>query len=211
MLKSKAGDTLIEVLFATAIFSAVAIGAIVIMNQGISSAQTSLEISLVRNQIDTQSQLLHQMNDAKLTSLGRGSSVFAQRWNRIISGDDSGTKLVVDTAAQDYNSISTIEDCEPDSLPPLAFFIDPKTGEVVTGNANFEAPVTFAQIRIGDGISTKSQMVWVEVVRSSNPSPGAVLKNTISYDFHIRACWQSPGSDSLMKIGTIVRMYAPNE
>lgn len=211
MLKTRPGDTLIEVLFAVAIFSAVAIGAIVIMNQGINSAQTALEINLVRNQIDTQSQLLHQMNDAKLTSLGRGGSIFAQTWDRIIDGDDSSPSLVT-IAAQDYDAISTYEDCTYDNLSGNPFFIDPASGDVITGSSNFEQPVTFSQIRLSPtpGVVSTSDMIWVEVVDSSNESSGA-LTNTRSYDFHIRACWQSPGSGDLMKIGTIVRLYAPAE
>ncbi len=210
MLASRRGDTLIEVLFAVAVFSAIAIGAMVIMNKGINAAQTALEINLVRNQIDTQAQLLHQMNDAKLTSLGRGSSQFAQQWNEMVSGSSN---LLV-PYAQDYNTIQTFEDCSPDSdhFPSKAFFIDPQSGEIVRGQSHFAAPGTFAQIRLSDNpsIPSTSEMIWIQVVDSSSEGDGA-LSNTRSYDFHIRACWDSPGSDTLMKIGTIVRMYAPKE
>ena len=74
MLVRQRGDTLIEVLFAVSIFSAIVVGTIIIMNQGISSAQNALEINLVRNQIDTQAELLRHLNNAKLTSLGRNTT-----------------------------------------------------------------------------------------------------------------------------------------
>ncbi len=56
------GDTLIEVLIAVTVFSAVAIGAITVMSRGISVAQSSLELNLVRNQIDSQVELLRHIH-----------------------------------------------------------------------------------------------------------------------------------------------------
>ena len=48
------GDTIIEVMFSFVVFSMVIVGAFILMNQGIASAQRSLEITLVREQIDAQ-------------------------------------------------------------------------------------------------------------------------------------------------------------
>ena len=46
------GDTIIEVLLAVTVFSLVAIGAMMVMNQGTNSAQRSLEVTLVKQQIE---------------------------------------------------------------------------------------------------------------------------------------------------------------
>ena len=48
------GDTIIEVMFAFVLFSMVIVGAFMIMNQGMALAQRSLEVTQVRQQIDSQ-------------------------------------------------------------------------------------------------------------------------------------------------------------
>ena len=52
------GDTLIEVIFAFTVFGMLAIGAIATMNQGTASAQRTLEITLVRQEMDSQAAVL---------------------------------------------------------------------------------------------------------------------------------------------------------
>jgi hypothetical protein len=45
--------------------------------------------------------------------------------------------------------------------------------------------------------------IWIEAVPSASANgPGFV-------DFHIRACWDGPGSTAPMTLGTIVRLYEP--
>lgn len=213
LVRRQAGDTLIEVLLAIAIFSAIVIGAIAIMNQGISSAQNALEINLVRNQIDTQAELLRHLNNAKLTSIGRNTTTNSQEWDQLAGR--------ADPAAQSYDLISVfncngvancrtnssqVRPCEPASLPDHAFFIDPKSG-LVQGKERIEASETFAQIQTGTGaVSSLSNMIWIQAVNGG----GDALSLTRYYDFHVRACWDSPGSGGgLMKLGTIVRLYVP--
>ena len=53
-----AGDTLIEVMFATTVFSLVVVSSLSLMNQGVASAQRSLEITTVRQQMDGQVETL---------------------------------------------------------------------------------------------------------------------------------------------------------
>ncbi len=195
------GDTLIEVLLAFAILSAVVVGAIVIMNQGVSSAQNSLEISLVRNQIDTQAELLRHLNNGKLTSAGRASNQVAEQWDKAISRAGS--------AAQPYDDIATVEQCTVTNIPPGAFFIHPINGTVI--HDRFDDAATFAQVQEVDPGNMISNMLWVEAVYNNNAQT-PTLTNTKYYDFHIRACWESSGvGTGLMKLGTIVRLYVPNE
>lgn len=202
-IRVEQGDTLIEVLFAVAVYSAIAVGAIVIMNQGVSAAQASLEINLVRNQIDTQAELLRHLHDGALTSIGRNDSPASAQWAAAVA--------VSDAPAPSYSThITTFDECTPDKLPAGAFFIDPTSGMVIRGQGNFQTPVTFAQVRLSEtvGVASKADMIWVQAVRNNNPT-GATLDNTSFYDFHIRACWDSPGAKTMMKLGTIVRLYVP--
>lgn len=246
------GDTLIEVLFAVSIFSAIVVGTIVIMNQGIASAQQALEINLVRNQIDTQAELLRHLNNAKLTALGRNATTDSAEWDTIVGrARESATPygLIgvyectsnVDNCAPNAAGSDATRPCEPDSLPSNAFFINPKTGLAVGretsvgGGAAFRPSVVFSQVQstekytsdtvgevasvIENPMNTEmvSTMLWIEPVSSRNDPQGGtnaagVLNLTKYYDFHIRACWDSPSSSGgLMKLGTVVRLYVPCE
>ena len=207
-----AGDTLIEVLFAVSIFSAVAIGTILIMNQGISSAQNALEINLVRNQIDTQAELLRHLNGAKLTSIGRDGTDASAEWDKAVgatSGTTGNAAYAPSPQAESYDKITTYEECTPDSLPANAFYINPKTGEV---QRNIVSAVTFAQVQTGDGAPVESNMLWIEPVSSQYDASDTTLRLTTYYDFHIRACWDASGArGGVMKLGTIVRLYVPKQ
>lgn len=66
----KRGDTLIEVMFAIAIFAAVAIISIAMMNLGVANAERSLELSTARNELNAQAEALrfiHSSYTAELT------------------------------------------------------------------------------------------------------------------------------------------------
>lgn len=205
------GDTLIEVMLAFSILSAVVVGAIIIMNQGIASAQNSLEITLVRNQMDTQAELLRHLNNGKLTSVGRASNTAAEQWDSVVA--------LAGPSAQPYDEIRSVEDCRVqvggvNRLPARAFFLDPRDGSVVT-NKFFDVE-TFAQVQLNPDPSVPDEMIsnmlWIEAVEGVDSAVGVSLNSTKYYDFHIRACWQSSGTDAgLMKLGTIVRLYAPED
>ena len=225
MLKTtkRGGDTIVEVLFAVVIFAAIAIGAMAIMNQGMSAAQNTLEHNLVRNNIDSQAELLRHLQNAKLNTIGRGGAgteqttdivKLAGRWDHIVSN------LVVSSAAE-YDKLERYDQCDFNAVNENAviansgdlskvFFIDTQDASVHSYGSNpevFGRPGTFAQVRHIDE-RPLSEMIWIQAVQSS---PGASsLSETVAYDFHIRACWQGSGPDvDLMKMGTIVRLYMP--
>lgn len=229
-LNTKRGDTLIEVLFAVAIFSAVAVGAMVIMNQSITTAQTSLELTQVRNEMDSQAELLRHLNAVSLISSARttaagGTSIDGplKEWQKITRGDGVTPKLV-NPRATDFNGISQPSDCNITHIRSLAspfaqpFFINRDTGKVNSTLANFAVPGTYAQLREDMGTG-QSEMIWIEAVHN----PGATVEGkdklrssalgnpalSTFYDFHIRACWTGPDGKTLMKLGTIVRLYEP--
>ena len=200
------GDTLIEVLIAVAVFSAVSVGAMAIMAQGIAAAQNSLEMNLVRNQIDNQAELLRHYH-AEALKTAADEDTEDTPWAQIVA--------LAQQNATPYDSIDRFEQCRPhepggdigDGLPAHAFFINPENGQIGQGD-NFSAPTTFAQVRGADNVS---EMIWIEAVRNTGAQNDG-LNATGYYDFHIRACWDSPGArGGLMRLGTIVRLYAPNE
>ena len=66
--KSQSGDTIIEVLMAITIFSLIAVGSLMLMQKGAAMAQRSLEITLVRQQMDGQADLIRLAHDSYLSN-----------------------------------------------------------------------------------------------------------------------------------------------
>jgi prepilin-type N-terminal cleavage/methylation domain-containing protein len=193
------GDTLIEVLFAVTVFSVVAVGGLGIMNQGTAAAQRSLEVSLVRNEIDAQAESLRFLNSAYISVYQYGVDSYeasspAGQWSEV-------RQLVNDT---DLNRFSDSTTCEP---MPGSFVIDTRNAKVVSGSDfPISHPQTFSQLRYSDSDYTQLESVegiWIEAISSSGGDPHGYI------DFHIRACWDALGQRVPASLGTIVRLYEP--
>lgn len=191
----QAGDTLIEVLFAVTVFSLVAVGSLSIMNQGTATAQRSLEITLVRQEIDGQAEALRFIHDSYIAAYPNiVSNTVPDEWNNVIN-------------KKSVTFASAFGTC-PKVLPNNAFIINTKTAKLVPdGNITLTVP-TYSQLRYDiatPSVLTKAEGIWVEAVRSAKV-PG---NSSGSVDFHIRACWQSSAQTMPMSLGTIVRLYEP--
>lgn len=203
---SERGDTIVEVLFSVAIFSLIAIGAFSLVNQGVTTAQRSLESTLVRQEMDAQAETLRFMHNA-YTSAYRDNVSFAPNdrspaanWNELL-GHVKGESTSIERATQ----FGTCPDPErySDSVPEGGFFVNPTTARMARDRNNMQLPDTWARVQT-DSTTNTSKGIWIEGVASEG-TPGRV-----GYiDFHIRACWSSPGLDSPMTLGTIVRLYDP--
>lgn len=186
------GDTLVEVLFAVTIFSFVAVGGMAIMNQGTSSAQRSLELTLVREEIDSQAETLRFIHDSYIAAYPNVTTGPGLQWISIVN-----TKAV--------SQASAFGNCTP---PSSAFVVNTKTA-VLEGSAKMTNDVaTYSRLRFASPTSTSLTMaegIWIEADRS-----GVVSGAPTGYiDFHIRACWSSVGQQQPMTLGTIVRLYEP--
>lgn len=195
------GDTLVEVLFATAVFSLVAVGGLSIMNQGAASAQRALEITLVRQQVDAQAETLRFLNASYVAAFRPGVSSYpgipADEWHLI--------KAVAPVDA----IISSLDNCNPDANPN-SFILNTHTAEFVppTGQGKPTTAKTFSQVVYNGNILSSSNGIWIEAI--SSVSSGNVNQSKSGYiDFNIRACWDSPGQSVPVTIGTIVRLYEP--
>lgn len=94
------GDTIIEVIIAVTVFSLVAVGGITLMNQGAAMAQRSLEIGLVRDQIDAQADILRYLHSAHIVSFGQSPDTVANKqW-----------QFIADRSTTTANDIQKFED-----------------------------------------------------------------------------------------------------
>lgn len=94
---AKRGDTIIEVMFALAVFCLVAILSIAMMNTGVNSAENALEVVTARNELNAQAEALRfihssYISEKTLPSLtdpsyrpGEKYQQYEQLWNTIVS------------------------------------------------------------------------------------------------------------------------------
>lgn len=224
MLVSKQrGDTIVEVLFAVTVFSLVAVGGLSLMNQGTAMAQRSLEIGLVRDQMDAQADALRYIHNAYVANFGNDDAQTALVWHDVAEAHAV-------TAAQPYDTMTDGQRCQ---LPGASaagasdgepFALDIKKldgqdgGPVVLYSRSGDVtdmPIsraitddyvpTFAQVRYPpETNATTAEGIWIQAVRA----PGS--NGHLGYfDFHIRACWLTPGQLTPVTLGTIVRLYDP--
>lgn len=202
--RAMAGDTLIEVMLAITLFSIIVVSALTIMNQGSSTAQRSLEITLVRQAIDGQADALRFMQASYVQEYKAGikfqpsDTSPAAEYSRIISHVSSTTEATA------FGQVP----CDATStgsfiLNTKKFIVDPKKAAAITATSSFAVPVTFAQLKYSGTTFQRSEGMWIEGVRT------APTGTTGYIDFHIRACWNAPGVSQPMNLGTIVRLYEP--
>lgn len=196
------GDTVIEVILAITVFSVIAVGAIAIMNQGINSAQRSLEITQVRQQIDAQAEALRFIHQTYINSLSedRGAHVPGE-WEALraravgvgnFGADGSATcPAIVSPRAFVLNArIASIDD-----EAPISMSTPPSPGKT---------PPPYAQLIYGED-RVYAYGIWIEANRNDGAGSGDIG----FIDFHIRACWEDPGNNPAITLGTIVRLYDP--
>ena len=195
------GDTIIEVLFAVTVFAMVAVGAMAIMNQGTGTAQRSLEITQVRQQIDAQAEALRFIHQSYVAQFQRGATPTgkAALWTTILQNEKQMASNfgVQNGVCPDLSEIQNV------------FALNARKIEMAGVRPTNDLPQggsfpPFAQVIYRNDSSVEAAYgLWVEAVRGvSDKGPNYV-------DFHIRACWDSPGSDVPVTLGTIVRLYEP--
>lgn len=210
------GDTIVEVLFAVTVFSLIAVGGLSIMNQGAAMAQRSLEIGQVRDQMDTQADALRFLHGAYLANLGVDGASTTRKWHETIEthATSKAQAFADDTRSGSCHLPEAASGNKPGSDgAPFALDItklDPEAASPVitlSQGDTIDNTATFSQIRYPAAGSTdpaRSEGLWIQAVYS--PPVGEVLGY---YDFHIRACWLTPGQAAPVTLGTIVRLYEP--
>jgi type II secretory pathway pseudopilin PulG len=197
------GDTLIEVLFAFSILSLVVVGAMSLMNQGTAASQRALETTLVRQQIDAQATTLRFLHDAYVAQYQPGATYDI---------DTPAGQWAEMTATMPITSASDLNDC-PSPRPNGSFITDPVTATYIPQSQDvLQDAETFAQLRYDQtsGVLASAEGLWIEGIRSQ-ATGAANQDNTRFIDFHVYACWDSPGQGPPITLGTIVRLYEPRD
>lgn len=186
-MRNMRGDTVVELMLAFAIFSLAAVTTIAILNQGVSIAQRSMEKSLVRQQVDSQAEIVRYIrstNDAAWTTLTSNSLLTTNPMP--LSSTSCPTLASLDSTRSFFITRSA-----------TAFNIN----TIANASNNYEPPSLHATV---DYAASKSRGIWVQVAKAENRSGTASLD---AYDFYIHGCWDSVGTTVPMTMGTIVRVY----
>lgn len=190
---SERGDTIIEVMFAFVVFSLVIVGAFTIMGQGMAMAQRSLEITQVRQQIDSQLLLIKNAQQAV------DQTVWETMTQKVSNTEPITLRELSDTRCQ----------LASDNLRSRgAFFLAPRTnreGQRIIGlytpsSATYQAEATtFSKVEFTN--DPRAQGMFVQIVKAE----GANVSR--AYDVYITACWPTVGTDKPATIGTVTRLY----
>lgn len=218
MLRSnfKRGDTIVETMFAFALFGLIAISSLQIMQRGIRITQTALEMNLVRSQMNSQAEALRFLNTIYISDIAYNrthANGYGKVWQDITNG--------ASTKAGDFSKLVKNGQCQSAGIvnsQAFALGVRNSNNKGVDRVKNLnETATSYARLIYGsnpdsnlvegsDNVTLGSAAgLWVEAVE-----PAVPLANQLRYyDFHIRSCWSAPASSAPVTLSTLVRLYAP--
>lgn len=188
------GDTIIEVMFSFVIFSLLTVGTYVVMNRGTQISQRSLEITLVRQQLDAQVSLVRYIKDTS-----------PAQWSELTSGKFLVANPI-DVAGVSVDGCPTPGGRTDLNAGTNTFFmaVDKRNNTVQpvrVSNASYSVPAVYAKV---DLANSKAYGIFAQIVRAEQNSGANTGK---AYDVYISACWDSVGSRVPVSIGTVTRLY----
>ncbi|MDR0979681.1 MAG: hypothetical protein LBM12_00785 [Candidatus Nomurabacteria bacterium] len=213
------GETIVEVMFAVAIFGVVAIVAIQIMNRGTVTAQAAIEAQQARNEMDAQAAAIKFIHDSFVAERGYPDTVrqFETIWDEMTRNprisapllhpdDDSCNFAINDSAASAGSFIINTRALQANATniirrPNNTTFTVPTIYPRVVYNSpatELSESAVYDQVVAVEGL----QVFAVESSKKINGQPEY-------YDFHIRACWRAAGQNSDSKLSTITRTLNP--
>lgn len=192
------GDTIVEVVFAFAIFAIAAVVSIQILSKGVAATQRNLETTLVREQVDSQAELIRYIRDGNSGSL-------KQVWATLIAPSalvDRPTSLSDGCQIRTTNAFYIRTSVNPSSPENTVISRVGVTNQTASLDGALRGNYTYAQMSYDGSSINGSKGIWIEAVRAQSAPRGPQ-----AYDFYIHACWDSVGVNAPMTAGTIVRIY----
>lgn len=233
----KKGDTLVEVTLAIGIFSLVAISIAAVMTSSMGGAQTALETTLAREEIDTQADALRYLQSAYAANKGDEKNPAVKLWKKITekaisldspqfeNNEDAQNRIIQfrpNTCDEIYNSDNLIYNyafvLNPRKLGDQDSYIDMPSGKLI-------APVIYPRLVYGilgnnnDGSLTESEGltdlyhaegIYVIAVKDSKTTTVGNEPKSTFYDFYIRTCWYGMDSSEPTTISTLIRLNDPD-
>ncbi len=131
MKKIKHGDTIIEVCICVSIFALVCIFTVGLMNNGLNTAQRTLEVTMARTAIDSQAESLRFIHNNYLSERNSNSTAqFKKIWQRIKDYSRDPSKIKTSEYASvrfDVNSYNNCDEVYSDQISYFsAFAVNPR-------------------------------------------------------------------------------------
>lgn len=196
----QSGETIVEVALAFAIFSVAAMGSMLLINRGVATTQRNLEITTVRQQINTQAELIRYIKDT-----------VDPLWKTLIDPSN----IVTDPSGLDKSCIAPASMTKAFFISPQTV-VNPSTGidatktqfkrvSIIPGGT-YDSPDTYAKIDYSSN-SGKSYGIWLQATTAAENRDDSDKSAIKAYDFYVHACWNSVGVSAPITLGTIVRVY----
>lgn len=233
----KKGDTLIEVTIAVGIFSMIAIAIVSVMSNGVASAQTSLEATLTRQEIDTQAEALRFIHSSYIASTNKSTNKYEHLWGAIMAkAINLKDKPEAEQTAILQYSPSSCDELYSNSSSTIgsAFIINTRelsnysggsnTENVIVSSSKLKPAATYPHLVYGTSGDTESTLldrqdslyaaegIYIIAVKDNDTTTvgGNNAKAPAFYDFYIRTCWVANRSSDSSTISTVMRLYDPS-
>lgn len=188
-LKLSRGDTLVEVLLATAILAFVITGTSYVMNRGLSDTQISLERTQIQAEIAGQAAILRALH-AEAVASGAENTGARQAWEEVVAMAVSGSTTMQKAV------------CKQADLSNNRFYFDNRGGSPDSWVTPIEIDSATSPVpQNASGLPVVGDGLWVEAYELSGMSGHG------AYDFYIKACWESSGVHTEQELRTVVRLY----
>ncbi len=219
---SKCGDTFVEVCFALAIFSFLAVLAISSMNRNLSTVQSTLEYEVSRSEVDSQTEAIRYLHEAYVGGRNAGSNdALISAWeiitNYALTQEQAKTlsnSWPPNSCADVYNS-----PYKNNMMIVNTRKIDGKYGSdiVTTGNKSgiFKEATVVPRLVYNNqnenGLSTNTsntdltsaEGIWFYIVEGGNSDKDAF------YDVYVQSCWNTVDNAKPRVTDTVFRLYDP--
>ena len=235
----KKGDTLVEVSLALGIFSMVAIAITSVLIGSTSGAQTALETTLAREEIDTQAEALRYIQSSYAISTDDDDKL-AKLWKeKIIENAIDLSGVTNKEAILQYHPTSCSNLFSNNTIKNHAFVINPRVlsgsvsgAYVKYSTSKFFSASTYPRLIYGgaddqlvENFSNKTlnRVEGIYVIAVRDPGSTDVVDADESgankvkvdsakayYDFYIRTCWYGAGSSEPSTISTVIRLNDPD-
>lgn len=182
-MRRQSGDTLVEVLIATAILSVAVVGGLGMMNFGFGTILNSIERTQVQAGINSQFSLIQYARDEYVRASRDGT----------VTGGPAVWQAIIDNATDTYST----DVCTSAGAPATNASRNPF---YIRDDGSVYEPLQFTPTpAVPTGVPTAGIGLWVEVVRPTT---------TTNYiDIYVKACWPPAAGVANQESRSAMRLY----
>lgn len=207
LVKKYRGDTIVEVCFALAVFSFLAVLAIGTMNSNLSTVQATLETTSVRNEIDAQTEAIRFIYNTYLAERNIKSesdlSSIAKSWKTLTENAYNHNKTPswpVETCQAAYDNITNMQIINTRNLNGNNIVFSRSSNLFKT------APINSRLLYNEENEISDVEGIWLYAVKSETKNDS----QPEFYDFYIQACWYNAGRSTPTTLDTTIRLSNPD-